>query len=323
MIYGSLVDCLLFTPDEFDDRFVIGDFDIPTPQMKIFTENLVIRVYENSQLPDDRKESFEETFRWAYNDTKYDAHGNEVAFKLKSMTVEAVMEKFEKECRGYYDYLIDVRVGGKMLATQEMYSKARLAVDRLIMSAITGPIISQENDYNIDVYKQLIILFEYMGIPFKSMVDLVHVNHSNRTIQPYDLKTTHNAEEFPHSYIKFNYYIQAGVYHLAIHAWACQQGLQDYKILPMAFIVTDSYNYMSPLVYITADTNLRESIYGFTIGNRKYRGTDELLEELKWHKENGTWDISYTNYRNKGVVKLKPFEDEDNGSKEEEDKINN
>lgn len=318
MTYGRLVDCLLFTPSDFDSRFIVGDFDVPTAQMKTFTENLVKRVYENSKLAVERQESFETVARWAYNDTKYDESGVEVAFKQKHMTPETVLDKFNKECTRYYDYLIDTQVAGKLLVTQDMYNKAKLAVDKLRYSSITGPIILQEDDFNISVHKQLTVLFDYRGLPFKSMVDLVHVNNDSRTIQPYDLKTTHNAEEFPHSYIKFNYYIQAGVYYLAIKQWAIDNNLEDYEILPISFIVIDSYNYMSPLIYTTDRNNLSESIHGFTIGNKEYRGIFRLMNELWWHKQNDIWDISYINYGNNGVVKIKPFEDEDNTSEGEE-----
>lgn len=319
LIYGSLVDCLLFSPLEFDNRFIVGDFDIPTAQLKAFTENLVKRVYENEKLDESRKEKdFKTLMLWAYNDTKYDENGNEVAFRQKYMTLDIVIEKFNKECTRYYDYLIDTQIAGKSLITQENYSKARLAVDKLRYSTVTGPIILQENNFDIEVQKQLIILFDHNGLPLKSMLDLVHIDHSKKIIYPYDLKTTHNAEEFSHSYLKFNYYIQAGVYHLALKHWVIQRGYQDYTINPIKFIVIDSYNYMAPLIYTTNSINLLESLTGFYLGKR-YRGVSELISDLQWHKENDIWDISKVNYCNNGNVNLAPFNDNNWEESEGED----
>lgn len=319
LVYGSLLDCLLFTPEDFDKRFIVGDFSVPPLQMKTFTENLVKRAIE--QLSSSKEEDFATLARWAYNDTRYNESGEEVAFKQKSMTPEAVLEKFNnsRDCTKYYDYLIDTQVGGKILVTQDIYNKAKIGVDKLRYSTVTGPILCQEDTFDKQVFKQLIILFHWDDIEFKSMLDLVVVDHTKRTIQPYDLKTTHNSEEFPHSYLKFNYYIQAGVYYIALYQWAHENGMEEYTILPMQFLVMDSYNYMSPLIYNTTLNNLNESMDGFSIGSKYYRGIVKLCEELKWHKENDIWDISYANYQNKGIVQLKPFEDENSASQDQEE----
>lgn len=310
-VYGSLVDCLLFTPDEFDERFVVGTFSEPRPLMKKFVDKLVSHVISNPT-----EDSFRSCLQWAYNDTKYDSLGNAVAFKTQSFV--SVVAEFEKDCGDYYDYLIDSIVDQKLLISTEDYDKAKIAVNTLRINKTTGPIILTEPTNSIQVLHQLVVLYEIGGIPFKSMLDLVIVDHQKGTIKPYDLKTTHNAEQFAYSYLKYNYHIQHGVYTLAISEWAKQNGL-DYTIEPFEFIVIDSYNYMDPLIYTTDAKLLRNSLLGFTSNGKVHKGVMKLVKELKWHKEEDLWGISYDNYHNGGIVELIINGDEEGEGREDAD----
>jgi hypothetical protein len=307
LVYGSLVDCLLFTPSDFDDRFVVIDFEMPTPQMKLFTENLAKRKIENDNLTQGRREDAKAIFQWAYNDTKYNETGEEVAFKRQDL--DTTFKKFEESCMNYYNFLLDTWGEGKMIVDTEMLSKAEEAVKRLRYSTVTGIIINQESDFRYEVYKQLIVLFKIKGRPFKSMLDEVIIDHESKTIQPYDLKTSSSVEEFVNSYLKFSYYIQAGVYYQACAAWKSQVGLDDYTVLPIKFIVIDNSNYLDPLIYTTDVSNLRQSLFGFEIGGKRYKGVIDIIDDLSWHCDNDVWGISRQNYDNRGIVNLKVYED--------------
>lgn len=314
LIYGSLVDCLLFTPHEYEDRFVHIDFEMPTPQMKTFTEKLAIRVLENNRLDQQRREEVVTLMSWAYNDTKFDDNGVEVAFKRQDFGT--TVKKFDSGCDRYLQYLIDTMGSGKMLVDSEMFNRAEEAVKKLRYSTVVGPVINQETESGIDVYDQLIVLYEVLGTPFKSMMDKVIVNHDKKTIQLYDLKTSSSVEEFGSSYLKFSYYIQAGVYYQACVAWKYQMGWGDYVVLPIKFIVIDGSNYLDPLLYTTSAQNLRQSLYGFSVGNKEYRGIIELINDLRWHKENDIWGISKNNYINGGILPLTVYEDRDREEEE-------
>lgn len=79
----------------------------------------------------------------------------------------------------------------------------------------------------------------------------------------------------------------------------------------MQFIVIDSSNYQNPLIYLTDSVNLAQGMDGFTMHGKYYPGVEWAIENLKWHKETNIWEISKENYENKGIVKIKPFiEDE-------------
>lgn len=307
LVYGSLVDCLLYTPSDFDERFVSIDFEMPTPQMKLFTENLAKRKIENDNLTSERREDSKAVFQWAYNDTKYNEQGEEVAFKRQDL--DTTFKKFEESCLKYYNFLLETWRENKMVIDQEMMAKAEEAVKRLRYSTVTGAIINQESDFRYEVHKQLIVLFKIRGRLFKSMLDEIIIDHESKTIQPYDLKTSSSVEEFINSYLKFSYYIQAGVYYQACVAWKSQVGLDDYAVLPIKFIVIDNSNYLDPLIYATDVSNLRQSLFGFEIGGKRYKGVISIIDDLNWHCDNDIWGISRQNFENKGIVNLKVYED--------------
>lgn len=310
LTYGSLVDCLLFTPQDLDDRFVVSTAMEPKPQIAEFTRNLVKRVLEAKQEDYDGV-----SLSLAYNDTKYDKFGNKVAFKSDSF--DTVRSKFENTALEYYRQLLDLGVG-KLLITLEEYDKAELACETLRNHPTIGPIINRTSGMGIDVYKQAIIEFEYLGMEFKSMIDLLHVDHNNKLVTFYDLKTAWNVEEFGYNYLKYKYYIQAAIYYHAVLSWIRTNNLDGYRLLPIQFIVCDSFNYMIPLIYETNMDNLREGIYGFNINGRYYRGIVAAIEDIKWHTEKYVWNISRLNSESRGIVQLKTFEDENSGGQEEQ-----
>jgi hypothetical protein len=71
------------------------------------------------------------------------------------------------------------------------------------------------------------------------------------------------------------------------------------------FIVCDSTNYYSPLIYTLSGTDMHEAFSGFEHKGRKYPGVKQIIEDLKWAIENDIWNISRENYLNNGVVNIK------------------
>lgn len=301
LIFGSLVDCMLFTPKEVEERFVVSTANEPSPQMKTFCHNLK-DVMVTARIIGSTGD-LDATMKAAYNLTKYDNAGEEIAFKRQSF--EKTAEKFEAECKPYFRQIMDLEEG-KILIELEDYNKAELAIRNLRYSSNAGPIICAETGNGIEVFPQLVVCYELDGLLMKSMIDLVIVDHNTKSIRFFDLKTTHNVEKFDANYTKFGYYIQLGLYTYAIKQWVVDNNLRDYTLENMQFIVCDSYNYMAPLVYDTDNNLLLDAWEGFMgMDGCYYRGISQLIFELKWHKENNVWNISKEAYDNRGVVKLK------------------
>lgn len=305
---GSLVDCTYFTPEEFESEFSMSAVAAPTATMGKFVNAL----YKHSKRYMDEDgvltRSIEQLARDAYNDVKYNRNGDIVAYKRKNDTVEGVLEKFvDSDAELYYRHLL--KSSGKITVELFQVQTAEKIVKELRTCWVTREIMNLASSKRYDVHNQLVILFTYNGYELKSMLDKVVVDHEAKTIQIWDLKTAYDNEEgFEGNFFKYRYYLQSAVYYLAALFWAEKEGWAGYTILPMKFIVADSANYTTPLIYTTDLKNLQQGLEGFF---NKYgdweSGVNELVEDLAWHRKENIWTMSRKNYLSGGIIKLKPF----------------
>lgn len=307
---GGLVDTLLYSPTEFDDRFSLTATQKPKPQMLSFVEALYDKSVDCMADDGSLTRSMETLTKEAYNQVKFNRAGDVVAFKTK--TLEKVLDDFtDTDVELYYRQLMNSK--GKI--TVELYEvqNAERTVKELKNNWVTKFIINLATDKKrYETYEQFAILFEYKGLEMKALLDKMIVDHELKEITPWDLKTCwDNEKEFQSNWYRYKYYIQAAVYYLACLFWAKKEGWEGYKINPMKFIVADSNNYQNPLIYETDLINLQQGIEGFTLGGRYHPGVNWAVENILWHKEKNIWEISKENYENAGIVKIKPFiEDE-------------
>lgn len=303
IVFGSLVDCLLFSPDEKDARFVVADFQLPTGQMLDFTKALYKRTVEYTTPEGRVTKEFTALCEEAYKDVAFDGNGQQVAFKQKGMTVQKVIERFSTEGADYYAHLRNNQ--GKLVIEVGDEVAAEAAIRELRTSFATRAVINARTiPGQIEVHDQLVILWEYRGLEMKSMLDRVIVNHTEKKVFAYDLKTAWNVDGFHYNYLKLKYYIQVACYGAALLKWVEEMGLQDYEVVPMQFIVVDNTGISSPLVFQTTDQHLRDAIEGFTVNGKHYCGLRKAVDDLRWHHEMGLWTISRDNYDNRGIVTL-------------------
>lgn len=311
MIIGKLVEAsplIMGQEGEIEEKFITSSIvNAPTATMLDFVEALYKRASEciddEGVLTRDMKDLTLE----AYNDVKFDRDGRQVAFKRAvADSYENVVIKFMGgEAYTYFKEILEVRKKGKTVITASLLEQANKIVDTLRTSSVTWKIFEPEN---VQVFNQLKINgFKIEGLPLKGMLDKVHVNHVNKTIQFYDLKVTWNVEDFYNQYyIKRRTYFQAIIYYEALVSTVCDLGFDysDYIIQLPIFIVADSANFYEPLLYRLSQQDIEDAYRGFEYRGKWYKGLEETIRELKFAKENNIWNISYENYHNNGVVDL-------------------
>lgn len=297
---GSLVDCLLLSPDDVDDRYIITGAEVPVGQMMEFVNNL----YKRTILATDEEgiltEDFDTLITKAYEDTKYDKSGKEVAFKKKSL--EKLKEEFLIKKIGL-DYYLELRDRqNKIVITEDELNRANMIVQALKSHVYTRGIVNQTTDSRYTVYNQHIIVGEYAGVSVKCMIDKVIVDEEKKIVQPYDLKTTWNVEQFDANYLKYRYYIQNALYTSLLRS-----EFVGYDVRPMSFIVTDKFMYMDPLIYETDEDNLKEAKNGFVYRGVEYVGLDKAVEDIKFHKETSVWTVSADLQKCNGKTKVNKY----------------
>lgn len=293
---GKLVETMLMEPELFDKKFYLSVCtSAPTGLMLEFVEALYKHSVSATNEDGVVTRGFEELVKDAYTDS---------GFKIK---IEAVLAKFiGSDAEIYYKEIREVRAKGlTVVATQDIDNATKI-VEELKTNPITATIVNMVNSARYSVFNQLQVEgYDVLDHLFKSMMDKVIVDHNEKTVQVYDLKCTWSVEGFYDEYYLYRRaYIQGYLYHEAAQFWASEMGYGDYTILNPKFIVCDSTNYSSPLVYAMSGINMHDAFAGFEYKGRQYPGVKDLIIDLKWAIENDKWNISRENYINNGIVKL-------------------
>ena len=305
-LIGNLVDCLLLAEHEFDNKFFLSSCtDIPSGLMLQFVEALYRRVRASVDEEGKLTRQFNDLLLEAYNDVKFDKNGNIVAFKRDSF--EVVVGKFKDNVKAYFDEICAVRPNGLMVITPTDIENAEKVKALLRISDVTSQIINLKSNSRFIVHNQFPMLYQYKGLELKSLIDKLVIDLEEKTIQPYDLKCTWDVDNFYEGYYLYRKtYIQAGLYHIGLlMTFLKEEKFKGFKVLPMKFIVADPVGYTSPLIYELTEPKLMDAFKGFTYKWRDYKGIDQLIDEIKWHKETGIWNISKDNHANRGIVTLK------------------
>lgn len=317
LVFGSLVDCLLFTPDEFDKRFTFSVTDVPKGQYKKLIDELMVITGQSLGESGEITRDIEDMLLDAYRNVKYDFAGNTVDFKRDSF--ETVKKKFiGSDLELYYKQLREAY--GKEVIESTTVDVALSVLNELKSNPNTEEIINAESNSEQDVYTQFPLIEKAIvadgttiiddNYQLKGLPDKLIVSHKRKQIDIIDLKTAWDNEgEFLNNYFKYKYYIQIAVYFYLVTQWKNgKDELKDYTVNYPKFVVADSNNYKSPLVYTTSKENFEQGMRGFTIRGKYYPGMMRAVSDLVWHKKSGIWNISKENYKNKGIVVIAPFQ---------------
>ena len=305
-ILGSLVHCLLGTPEAFDDKFHIASAAIPTGQILELTEALYNRAIKSLDSEGKQTVSFETLFTDAVNVVKYDYDMKEVAFKGKNL--EKILELFTTPDKNgavaelYYKEKMTCM--NKQVIGVGAIQTAERIVEKLKSHPFTKDVACAVTTDGVEVFNELPILFEIEGVPCKSMPDRLIVNHHNQSIEMIDWKTSWNSEEPESVYTKMGYYIQAAMYDIACNAWKMEHNLQEYTVQPIKFIFCDTGGYSDPVVLKLTSKDLRNAKNGFKLRGWTYKGLFEIMADIQWSLEHGIWTTTRSIYENNGVHNL-------------------
>lgn len=198
---------------------------------------------------------------------------------------------------------------GKTVVEVSLLDKSRNVAQLLMTDTFTKDVFSDDGE--IEYFPKFAVEWIYTTksdrkITCKSELDMMKIDHKNKTIYIKDLKTNYDNENFEYSYIKYRYDLQAAFYYLAIENWKLQEGMSDYKVLPMEFVVGDtSANNRRPIRYQTSIYDLERSLNGFTLNGKYYNGLHTIIDEICWSEDNDIWNCSRLVHDSNGHLKLK------------------
>jgi hypothetical protein len=169
-------------------------------------------------------------------------------------------------------------------------------------------------DNHIELIHQYPIYFDYNGFECKGLLDGIRIDHKEKKIYPFDLKTTSGGVyNFHESFLKWGYYRQCAFYEQAMLTDELISNLvaDGYTIEDFVFVVVDSKlsSSQAAVIYKTSKRDRECGLTGCYVGNKYYKGINELMEELRFHIETDYWDLPKDVYLSNGVIKLDVFND--------------
>lgn len=173
-------------------------------------------------------------------------------------------------------------------------------------------LIENENtkDYflNSDIKKkqvlfQIPILFSIENDKFKCLLDIIFINHEDKTIRVVDLKTGFDDNNsFKWTILKYRYDIQVALYTKALETYIIDNGLKDYRVIDPIIIYTQVSKPDRPLIFKFNEKLVKYAYRGFKLkSGYLYKGILELVDEINWHKDNNIYNYSKNDYINKQV----------------------
>ena len=269
MAFGSMFDCMLTRPEDFDSEYAVMTSTAPDAEKKV----LDCLATSNKSFDALSKEEIQA----AFDQCSY--RGN-WGFDKK---VEKISE--------YKDYYTTVS-SGKTVVSEDEYNDALEMRDAFrrdtYLSALFGSTSSDDVEYLYQTqFKVKYTPSNGKSVFLKIMPDLLVVNHKDRTVQPVDLKTSSMpAYDFAENFVKFRYDIQASLYTDVLRAvLASEDEYKDYTVL--TYLFTDiSREDKVPVVYSYDTTGEQaDGLFFGTDKQYKYKGWRELLDEIASYED--------------------------------------
>ena len=288
---GSALDCLLTSPQNFAEEFHIVAAKRPYGYISTFVENLPTGLAPGCDLS---------LYQEAYDKSKYKSR------------LDKVVDTFwnNPDALEYYNAIRDIN--GRQVLAKDEYDTVMHCKKRLEENEFTLPFFVDSTP-GIELLHQKDIYFKFEETECKALLDGLKIDHNNKTIQVFDLKTTGKSiHDFPISFIQFGYFRQASFYIAAVVSWVTETRpeLIDYVFLPFKFIVVDSKPNSSypAIIYECTEKDLQCGLFGGYVDKKHIPGIVELLEDYKYHCDTNQWDLPRKVYLNGGKRILNTFD---------------
>ena len=285
LTFGSIVDCLLTDEQNFENRFVVcGNNDLSDT-----LKNITIKLYSNygntyNDLDDFPNNILAET-------------GKELGYYTDDKFINTRIKKIKDNCKEYYSFLKNSN--GKTVISESDYRDAFKCREVLKDNNATKNLFNIDPFSDIEIFYQLKFKSNYKDIPVRCMFDGLYVDHKNKVIIPFDLKTTRHKEyNFYKSFIEYNYYIQAQLYWYILNENLKNDDYyKDFTIKNFVFVVINRYNLL-PTIWEFDNT---KSVIGLYYGknNEIYlKNWRPILEELHYYLQHpdNKYPIGFNTY---------------------------
>lgn len=222
----------------------------------------------------------------------------------KKTLPENKMSKITPEFWSYVETVL--RNADKITFNAELYVKIQECAEILRTDDLTKHYFNPEPD--CEVHHQLAFSFDYdelkEPIECKAMLDVVYIDHAEKTIEPIDLKTTSSsltAEGMRSTIVKYRYDIQDELYTYGIKQWR-NKNYPGYTIKPFTWVLINPRGNCKPYIYeIWNIRTWRNRVNSIRLNPLK--NLEELMKQFIWHRDNQRFEYIPEMYE-RGRVRL-------------------
>jgi len=289
---GSLVDCLLTTPERFEEDYVIFRGVSPSDKMLDFA-NEYIRLYK--LLSEDNTHTSEELILLARTYVDYD----------KRLKDDTVIKKFEEACNDYIQCVLSN--SDKLIIDTNTYNDA-LELVRVTKESPHLQFIFNPKEGDIVLF-QVPIYLESSKFTGKALLDCIVIDTVNKVITPIDFKTY--EDYFEGNYFKYKYYYQEAWYSFLLGMLTDGESfitkldtveelldVVGYTVTEFKFVAIDKSFQRNPIIF-QSYKEITENIFfdGFIdkgiFNIVKVKSIQDLIKEYNWRVERDDWVNDY------------------------------
>ena len=283
MLFGSAIDVMLQPGNRFEEEFVV--LDTTLPEKTTVLGKLVNTLWV---MQDMSKEAVEVALN---------------AVGAKQLKLEKALEEIEP-WKEKFEILHKALDSSKKIISTKDHSDALQVVNSLITNPWCSEYFYTGMDKDLQTTYQPPLVFKLDEVSYKTLPDLIVVNHADKTVKAIDIKHTEKLNDFYKSYLDYRYDIQE-VLHTIGAIWYAQEKYPNYKVLPTEFLVCSKNSYGKVLRFYTENLNHfdRYANGWSTKYGRKLRSIKQLANDLQWYEIHG-YSEKRELVENEGLIKL-------------------
>lgn len=278
---GSLVDDMICEPESVADKYATCTIKLPS--------EAIINIIEMVLLSSDSSDlsALDAEIIAACNHYQYQARWKD----------ETRLAKIKEEGNEYFQFRKST--GNKTVVGPDMWILAEEMKEALLTDRFARFIFDE--DPKLETQYQFVATGELEGELCKGKLDKIIIDHEEKVIDIYDIKTTSDSiGSFKNSYLKYRYDIQGEFYKRLV-----EQMYPEYTVSNMVFVVCSyAYKPLEVRQFMMTNDDHKNAYNGFKLNHREYKGIKQLIDDYKWYTENQEFEYSRDHVNSMGQMMI-------------------
>jgi hypothetical protein len=321
--YGSLVDTLMFTPELLKERFFIADENVKLPSDSV--KNIIDTLYAEHVSVDETLLSIgaitsNHALANLSNEIIEIAQRPENNYGKGSYKPERIIKEINEKGGQYFE--LKLKIGNRIVISNTDNMMALTQKEMLQSHPRTKAYFIQQEGETLLFQFEAFIPYHSFDLPKPALIeakteeptklfkkgalDILRINHIEKTVRIVDFKTSFDAHNFLSSIKKYGYCTQLSYYYDLIEKWK--------------FINYPGYEMLAPINIVIDKTQTEPYVYEYNLedlaiektGYNNLKGVKEgwssVLSTIIWHIENHVWSPKELYNNDKIAVKLYQWE---------------